>query len=291
MTANKLDKTRISYGFYIVSMLIFGTNGILASHISLNSSQIVLLRTLLGGLLLTILLFLSGGFDKDKVRKDRTFLILGGLALGLNWVFLFAAYQMLNVSLATLIYYLGPMLVLVLSPILFKEKLSSYKVFSALMVGLGLVLISGSILFGDMDSMGLVFAILSAIFYGLVIIFNKKIKETGGLETAALELDIAFILLVIIVGLKGEFPQMHKSEFIYIGCIGFINTGLAYFLYFSSVKKLNGQSLALLSYIDPVSALIFSAIFLGETLTNLQVFGSVLIIGGAIYGELREEKR
>lgn len=291
MTANKLDKTRISYGFYIVSMLIFGTNGILASHISLNSSQIVLLRTLLGGLLLTILLFLSGGFDKDKVRKDRTFLILGGLALGLNWVFLFAAYQMLNVSLATLIYYLGPMLVLVLSPILFKEKLSSYKVFSALMVGLGLVLISGSILFGDMDSMGLVFAILSAIFYGLVIIFNKKIKETGGLETAALELDIAFILLVIIVGLKGEFPQIDKSEFIYIGCIGFINTGLAYFLYFSSVKNLNGQSLALLSYIDPVSALIFSAIFLGETLTNLQVFGSVLIIGGAIYGELREEKR
>ena len=115
----------VSYGMYVLSMLIFGTNGLLVAHMSLQSGQIVLLRTLLGGLLLTVLVLLRGGFDRDALRAERVPLLLGGAALGLNWVALFEAYRLLNVSLATLIYYVGPMLILLLSPILFHEKLTS----------------------------------------------------------------------------------------------------------------------------------------------------------------------
>ena len=117
----------VSYGMYVLSMLIFGTNGLLVAHMSLQSGQIVLLRTLLGGLLLTVLVLLRGGFDRDALRAERVPLLLGGAALGLNWVALFEAYRLLNVSLATLIYYVGPMLILLLSPILFHEKLTSRK--------------------------------------------------------------------------------------------------------------------------------------------------------------------
>ena len=182
----------LSYGMYVLSMLIFGTNGYLVAHMSLQSGQIVLLRTLLGGLLLTVLVLLRGGFDREALWAERVPLLLGGAALGLNWVALFEAYRLLNVSLATLIYYVGPMLILLLSPVLFHEKLTSRKLTAVVVVAAGLVCISGSIAFSGLSTAGLLVAILSALFYASLIAFNKRIVRTGGMQTAALELDVAF---------------------------------------------------------------------------------------------------
>ena len=118
----------VYYGIYILAMLIFGTNGYLVAHLSLQGSQIVLVRTLVGGLLLTAIVLLRGGFDREAVRAEWRGLLFGGVALGLNWVALFTAYRLLNVSLATLIYYAGPMLVLLFSPLLFRESLTPQKI-------------------------------------------------------------------------------------------------------------------------------------------------------------------
>lgn len=290
MGLRKLKNKNVAYLLYIIALLIFGTNGILVAHISLKSSQIVLMRTLIGGVLLTSLVFVRGGFDKEKIKKERLPLILGGIALGLNWAMLFASYRLLNVSLSTLIYYVGPILVILLSPVILKEDLNKRKLISVFTVGIGLLFISGSILSSGMNSGGLIFAILSALFYAALIIFNKQIKQTSGLQTAAFELDIAFIVLLIYVAFGSGLPQINKSDWPYILIIGLVNTGLAYLLYFFSLQKLSGQSVALLSYIDPVSALIFSAIFLHEAMTSLQIFGSILIIGGAMFGEIKKEK-
>lgn len=279
--------TLLSYGMYVLSMLIFGTNGYLVAHMSLQSGQIVLLRTLLGGLLLTVLVLLRGGFDREALRAERIPLMLGGAALGLNWVALFEAYRLLNVSLATLIYYVGPMLILLLSPVLFHEKLTSRKLTAVVLVAAGLVCISGSIAFSGLSTLGLLVAILSALFYASLIAFNKRIVRTGGMQTAAIELDVAFFIVLVYVLLTSGLPRPRPADLPYIAVIGFINTGLAYLLYFSGLQKLPGQSVALISYIDPVSALIFSALLLHETMTPVQMLGAVLIIGGAMYGELK----
>lgn len=281
-------KRNLAYVFYIAALLIFGTNGILATHISLEGSQIVLMRTLIGGVLLTALVTFGVGFDREKIKMERVPIIFGGAALGLNWVMLFSAYKLLNVSISTLIYYAGPILVLLSSPILLKEKLTKTKVISAFVVGIGLICISGSVVLKKMNSMGLLFAILSAIFYAMLIVFNKQITRTSGLQTAAIELDIAFVVVLIYVLITVGLPKISISEVPYIATIGFINTGLAYLFYFFSMQKLSGQSIALLSYVDPVSALFFSRVFLSETMTPVQVVGSVLIIGGAIFGEIKK---
>lgn len=275
----------LSYGMYVLSMLIFGTNGFLVAHMSLQSGQIVLLRTLLGGLLLTVLVLLRGGFDREALRAERIPLLLGGAALGLNWVALFEAYRLLNVSLATLIYYVGPMLILLLSPGLFHEKLTPRKLAAVGIVAAGLVCISGSIAFSGLSTAGLLVAILSALFYASLIAFNKRIVRTGGMQTAALELDVAFFIVLVYVLLTSGLPRPRPADLPYIAVIGFINTGLAYLLYFSGLQKLPGQSVALISYVDPVSALVFSAVLLHETMTPVQMLGAVLIIGGAMFGE------
>lgn len=282
---------RLSYGMYILSMLIFGTNGILVHHISLASSQIILMRTLIGGLLLTLIVLLRGGFDRAGIRADLLPLLLGGSVLGLNWVALFEAYRQLNVSLATLIYYVGPILVLLFSPVLFREKLNSRKITSVVLVAVGLVCISGSIALRGMSMRGLLTAVVSALFYAAVIIFNKRITHTGGLQTAALELDIAFVIVLIYMMLTVGLPHPAVSDIPWIAVIGLVNTGLAYLLYFSGLQKLPAQSAALISYVDPVSALVFSALFLHETMTPVQILGAVLIIGGAVFGELKSRNQ
>ncbi len=275
------------YGMYILAMLIFGTNGFIAAHISFQGSQVVLLRTLIGGVLLTGLVLLRGGFDRRALRADAVPLLLGGAALGFNWVALFEAYRLLNVSLATLIYYVGPMLILLLSPVLFREKLTSRKIAAVCIVAVGLVCISGSIALGGMNPAGLLTAMVSALFYASLIALNKRIERTGGLQTAAVELDVAFVVVLLYVLLTVGLPHPKASDLPYIAVIGLVNTGLAYLLYFSGLQKLPGQSVALISYVDPVSALLFSAVLLHETMTPVQLIGAVLIIGGAMFGELR----
>lgn len=283
------ENKNTAYISYIFALLIFGTNGLLVANISLESSQIVLMRTLIGGAFLTILVFFFGGFDKANIKKERIPLIFGGICLGLNWAMLFSAYRLLNVSLATLIYYGGPMLVLLTSPIILKEKLSSRKIISIFIVAIGLIFISGSIVTSGMEKSGLFVAVLSALFYGGLIIFNKQITQTSGLQTAAIELDVAFLVMVLYLGLTIGFPKIGKADLPCIAIIGFVNTGLAYLLYFFGLQKLSGQTVALLSYIDPTSALIFSSIFLNETMTKVQVIGSILILGGAIFAEIKNK--
>lgn len=286
------DKSKrfLAYGMYILSLLIFGTNGIFVSHISLASSQIVLMRTWIGGILLTCLVLFFGGFDKDHLRRERIPLLLGGVALGLNWVALFEAYRLLNVSLATLIYYVGPIFVLLFSPILFREKLTGKKLVSVIIVGIGLICISGSVVVIGMNSLGLLFAAFSALFYAALIVFNKQISYTSGMQTAALELDVAFFVVLVYTLCTSGLPHLTGNDLPYIVVIGFINTGLAYLLYFSGLQKLSGQSVALISYIDPVSALLFSAILLHEVMTPVQVAGAALIIGGAMFGEIKKQR-
>ena len=277
------------YGLYVLALLLFGTNGIYVAHISISGSQIVLMRTLIGGVVLTAIVLLKGGLSFRSIRSELLYLILGGTALGLNWAALFAAYRLLNVSLATLIYYAGPMLVLLLSPRLFRERLTKLKIVALAVVAVGLVFITGSIAAGGLSIPGLLTAAVSAFFYASLIVFNKQIHKTSGLHTAAIEVDIAFVVVLIFVLLTVGLPHPVPSDIPWLLLIGLLNTGLAYVLYFSGLQKLSGQSVALISYIDPVSALIFSALILHESMTVLQIIGAVFIIGGAMLGELKSQ--
>lgn len=287
MNIKKYDNKVPAYGMYILSLLIFGTNGFYVAHISLTAAQIVLMRTLIGGTLLTGLVLLRGGFNKKSVREERIPLLMAGAALGFNWVTLFNVYRLLNVSIATLIYYVGPIIVLLFSPILFHEKLTVKKAIAVLIVAIGLINISGSIVITGMNTLGLLIAIMSALLYAALIVFNKRIARTSGIQAAAIELDVAFVVVLIYTLCTSGIPHITGSDLPYIAVIGFVNTGLAYLLYFSGLQKLPGQSVALLSYLDPLSALFFSALLLHEVMSPVQAAGAVLIIGGAIIGEIK----
>lgn len=274
---------------FLAAMLIFGTNGLLARQISLGGAEIVLLRTLLGSLALAGLGLIRRDFRLSLLRADLAPATLGGAALGLNWVFLFIAYQSAGVSLSTLVYYCGPILVLALSPLLFHESLTRSKTAAVLAVALGMVLISGEIDPGSHLASGLLWAGGAAVFYALVIIANKRVRHLSGIHCATYELVVSFFVVLLFLAATGaRLPVIPAgNEMPYVLLLGLVNTGLAYYLYFSAMQRLPGQTVALLSYADPLTALLLSALILHERLLPLQIAGAVLILGGACLGELR----
>lgn len=276
-----------AYFKYIFALLLFGSNGVVASHIELNSHEIVLLRSVLGGALLVAIYFLAGHrLTVLHHRKDAIYIAFSGIAMALDWLLLFEAYQQIGVSLGMLINYCGPVIVVALSIVLFKEHMTWSKAAALIMAMLGVFLISGQAAAEGVNSWGLLCAGLSALAYAAMVIFNKLSKEITGMENAVLQLLFAAVTVVLFVGCKqGFYIEIASEDWFPILWIGLLNTGGGCYYYFSSIGRLPVQTVAICGYIEPLSAVLFSAVFLHEILLPLQIAGAVLIIGGALIGE------
>ncbi len=277
---------------YIFALLLFGSNGIVASFIDLSSQNIVLLRTLIGSILL-IAIFISGGkLTFYKQKRQFLFLAVSGIAMGTSWMFLYEAYARIGVSIASLLYYCGPVIVMSLSSLLFKERLTTNKVLGFLAVVVGVVLINGNAFDGNGDVLGIVCGLLSAVMYAFMVICNKKATDIVGFENSTLQLTIAFLTVAVFVGIKqGYAMQIGPNSILPILILGLLNTGIGCYFYFSSIGKLKVQTVAICGYLEPLSAVLFSVAFLKETMLPLQIIGAVLIIGGAMIGELVKPKK
>lgn len=277
---------------YISALLLFGSNGMVASFIQLSSLQIVLLRTLTGSILLAVLFFLTGGkLTFYKHKRHFSFLAVSGIAMGASWMFLYEAYARIGVSIASLLYYCGPVIVMALSPLLFKEKLTANKIVGFLAVIVGVVLINGNAFGDNGDIFGIACGLLSAVMYAFMVICNKKAKAIVGLENSTLQLTIAFFTVAAFVGIKqGYTMQITSSSVMPILILGLLNTGIGCYLYFSSIGKLKVQTVAICGYLEPLSAVLFSVVFLSEVMLPLQIIGAALIIGGAMAGELLNKR-
>ena len=282
---------KTSYLKYIFALLLFGSNGIVASLIHLSSYEIVLLRTLIGSLLLIAIFFMAREkLTFYKYKTQSIFLAVSGIAMGTSWIFLYEAYDEIGVSLASLAYYCGPVIVMILSPILFGEKLTKLKVCSFLVVLVGIFLVNGTAFENGVSVWGLACGLLSAVCYSLMVMFNKKANDITGLENSMLQLFVAFLTVAIFVGIKqGYRMEIDTQSIIPILVLGLLNTGIGCYFYFSSIGKLPVQTVAICGYLEPLSAVVFSVIFLKETMLPIQIIGAVLIIGGAIPGEIRHK--
>ena len=278
--------------FFIASMVIFGTNGLIVANISLGSAEIVLMRTFLGSLFLLAIVLVKRSFSFAELKADLIPATIGGAALGLNWVLLFSAYRSAGVGLSTLTYYCGPIIVLALSPVLFREKLTWNKLLAIAAVAVGMFCITGDIEPGSDVQTGILFGGGAALLYASLIVANKRVKRLSGLNCAMYELIVAFfVVLIYLLASNVKLPVIPAAEdIVWVLAIGLVNTGLAYYLYFSSLQKLPGQTVALVCYIDPLTALLVSGAFLGEKLFAVQIAGAVLILGGACLGELKFKK-
>ncbi|HHT97534.1 MAG TPA: EamA family transporter [Clostridiales bacterium] len=273
-------------------MIIFGSIGIVVTFINMSSTGIVLMRTIIGSLfLILILLITRKTINWKNIIKNRYLLIVSGALLGGSWALLFESYNYTSVSIAILLYYTAPIIVFIISIFLFKEKLNKNKILGMLAVIIGMIIINGVSRGEGNDKLGIIFALGSAVLYSMIIILNKFLKGLSGLEITISQLIIAGIIMFIYVIIKNDkiFIDLNKNDIILVVVIGVIHTGIACYFYFDAIQKLPGQTIAILSYIDPLSALIFAAIFLSERMTIPQMIGALLIIGGNLIGQVERK--
>lgn len=269
--------------FMVLSMLIFGSIAPFVKNISATSGQIAFYRALTA-------LIVIGGFlalTKEKIpikelKRDIILLFLSGAALGFNWIFLFEAYKYTTVSLATLSYYFAPVIVVLVSPFLFKENLKASSLICFLVATAGLVMIIGiSNISNDEGTItGILLALAAAFLYATVVILNKFIKRVDGIKRTFLQfLSATFVLFpYILLTDKISILGLDKIGIISLITIGVMHSGIAYCMYFSSIKGLRGTQVALLSYIDPLVAVVISFVFLNERISTLQAIGGFMIL-------------
>lgn len=282
------------YLMFVAAMLIFGSNGVFASMLEMSGPQLVLLRTLIGGAVLLIIILISRSrTPKEVLLREKWRLLFAGVCLGANWALLFEAYNLMNVSLATLTYYTAPVLVLVLAPLVLKERQNGLAYLGMAVVIVGMLLVVGTD-FGEggVSATGLIVGLGSAVFYAMLMLVNKQINGVSGLNLTFIEIVIAaVILLPYVFATSGGVPLPTDARGIFaLLFLCTVNTGFACWLYFSSMNRLPAKAVALMGYFDPVSALIFSAVFLDERLSGVQLAGAVLVLAGALVGQFRPRR-
>ena len=281
----------------IISMIIWGTLGLFVRGIDLSSLEIAFFRALLGsGFLILVSIVKKDAIEKDALKNNLLILSLAGIGLGINWITLFQAMKYTTISNAILSYYFAPVFIVIFSSILLKEKLSTKNIACLMgaILGLFLIMKSGNTeVISDYDhGKGILYGLTGAVLYAIVVILNKYIKGLSAFQTTLVQLSISAIVLMPIVIKNNtiKITSISINTWFLILIIGVIHTGIAYLLYFSSIKSVKSQSIAILSYLDPIVAIIISFLFLGESMNRVQVLGGVLILSTAYMSERSSSK-
>lgn len=275
----------------ILAMVIFGTIGLFVRQIPLSSTMIAMVRGAVGAIFLLIISGISRQpVSGESVKKNLLVLVLSGAAIGINWILLFEAYRYTTVATATLCYYLAPVIVTLLSPLVLGERLTGRKVVCAAAALLGMVMVSGVLKSGPVGTgnfTGILFGIGAAVFYAAVILLNKFLKGIDSKDSTIIQLaTAALVLLPYLLGTESvSFAGIPGTALVLLLVVGILHTGIAYRLYFSAVADLKGQTIAIFSYMDPVVAIFLSALVLGEHMDSWSVMGAVLILGSTFYSE------
>ena len=275
----------------MLAMLIWGTIGLFVRNIDVASSELALYRAVCATVMIGgYLVITKDSIPFGKIKKELPLLLASGVALGFNWIFLFQAYKYTTISLATLSYYFAPVIVTVVCPILFKEKLGLKQWLCFAMSTVGLVMITGlgDLSGGSSSLLGIMFGLAAASLYATVVLLNKFIKNVEGIHRTLLQFVAAVIVLLPYVCVTNgiHLDKLSATGWVYLLIVGLVHTGLTYCLYFPSLKEVSGQKAAILSYIDPFVAVLLSVVVLGETMTMTQALGGLLILGFTLYNEL-----
>jgi len=288
-----MKRENTAKGLMAAAMFIFGTLAPFVRNINVSSGELALYRAVLAAALVGgFLLITKQKIPVGSIKKEFLLLLLSGAAMGINWILLFEAYKYTTVSVATLSYYFAPVIVMVVCPLLFQERLTGKQILCFAMSTVGLVLITGTSGGGSRDLLGIAFGLGAAVFYAAVMLLNKFIKGVTGLHRTFIQFLSAIAVLVPYVALTGgcTLGGLNGVGWSALLIVGLVHTGITYCMYFSALKELPGQKVAILSYIDPLVAVLVSVIWLHEGITVPQIIGGMLILGFTLWSELPVRK-
>ena len=285
------NESRAKYRL-LASMGIFGTIGIFVRMIPLPSSAIAFTRSAVGTLfLLLVMRIKKRRLSLQDIRRNLPALCLLGVFLGANWILLFEAYRYTTVATATLCYYLAPTFITIASPFVLHEKLTPVKLACVIAALAGMALVSGVLTAGAGGSRamtGVLLGLGAAALYAAIVLINKRLVAISAFDTTVMQLGVSAVVLlpyVLLTERATAFAITPRTAALLL-IVGVLHTGVAYMLYFGSIRRLPAQTAAIFSYIDPIVAILLSALLLKERMGLAGVAGAVLILGATLFSEL-----
>ena len=285
------DETRATIKL-VTALTIFGTLGIFVRRIGLPSAALSLTRGVLGSSFLVAFVRMTG--RRVAIPSDlrmRFLLVLSGIFLTLNWVFLFEAYRYTTLPTAELAYEMAPVFVMLVSPVVLGEHLTKGRLLCLALAVVGMVLVSGVLepdAAAGVTLRGVCLGLIAASFYASVIVLGQFLGDVDSYTTTIVQLAVAGIFLIPYVAITTSLASVTLDALglLLLLVVGVVHTGIAFVLWFGSMDDLPAQKVAILGYVDPLVALVASAVVLGEALTPMGMLGAAFILGSTLASEL-----
>lgn len=282
-----MDKYKLKY---IVAVLIYGSIGYILHFVNLPSEIVVLARGVIGSLFIFIFLKITRrSIDLKAIKKNLKYLIISGVALGLNWVCLFASYRVGTVAVGSLCNYMAPIILVMLSPFLYNEEISFKKAMCIIGALIGIVLVSGVLeINSEVNIVCVLLGLGAAVGFVLIIIYNRKLQDISVYDKVIVQLGISALTVLpyAIINNVGTKIVFDRQSLVLLIVLGIVHTGIAYCLYFGSINDIPTQTLAIFGYIEPVASVLSSALLLHEPISTFGIIGAILILLSACLSEI-----
>ena len=287
------ERSGKSRALFILAMMVFGTVGLFVRRIPLSSPEIALYRAGMALIVLTLIMLVTGRFKVLKAMGKKAWrYFFSGAVMAFNWILFFEAFRFTSIALGTLGYYVAPTLMVLTSVIFLKERLNVWQVICFALSTLGLVLMIGVSGGSGDDLKGILLAMASAVLYTTVVMINKAAGDADGIVRTFVQFLAAVVVLVPFIALRGGFHlgELSQEGWVYLLILGVVHTGICYSLYFVSLAHLKGNQVAILSYLDPLVAVLLSTLWLGEEIRALQLVGGGMMLLFALLNEVAGRK-
>ena len=275
---------------YIIAVVLYGTIGLFLRQVALPSEAVAMCRGIIGSLFILCFLLARGQRpDRAAIRRNLGLLLASGVLLGLNWIFLFAAYIRTTVAIASLCNYMAPILVIIAAPLLLREKLVRRKLPCVAAALLGIVLVSGVLSGGGGETAGVALGLAAALCFTGIVICNRKLQGISAYDRSVVQLAVSAVTILpyVLLRSRGAAITVDLRSVLIVAMLGVLHTGVAYCLYFSGMANLPVQTVAILGYLEPVVSILCSAVFLREPMSLLGWLGAGLVLAAAAVSESR----
>lgn len=279
----------------IIICVLFGTIGTFSRFIEIPSTFICMVRSFLAVLtMLVILIIKKQKLDIKGIKANFLLIAATGICMCFNWGFQFESFKYTSIATATLCYYMQPVFFVLGAALIYRERLSLKKAICIAVAFIGMIFVSGVIETGfDIGELkGVIFAVIAALFYAIILLITKSFKNVSTLDTTFVQLSITAIAMLPYVLITEDVGSLHFTlkGIICVVILGVVHTGIAYSIYFETIQKLEAETVGIISYIDPVVAIFLSTFFLGEPLSIMGLIGAALILGATAVSELTGNK-
>jgi drug/metabolite transporter (DMT)-like permease len=276
----------------VLVMIIWGSLGVFTNSIPLSALSLAFLRALIALPVLFVVMKMKKA-DKVNVSLLKPYLT-SGVLLGFGWLTLFYGFKHTNISSAVMIYNMCPVYVMILAPLVLKETISKIQIAVIFASIMGLFLIVGHNLLEGYGYMGMALSGISGMLYAIIVLINRSIKVRLDNQIATfVQIFTAMLVLLPFVLMDGNIltvVDLDARAVIYTILLGILHTGVAYTLFFSLYTHMKSVEIVSYSYLEPLFAILFSVIFVGELLTVPQIIGGILILGSTYVGEIFKDR-